>query len=92
VPVYQRCLPLVDWTQHPWADGGGLDAVIVTSGESAANLLQLLPNAAWLKQIPWILISARLSAQVRTLGVTAPLHIAPRADDAGLLSALLERP
>jgi len=92
VPVYQRRLPLVDWTQHPWADSGGLDAVIVTSGESAANLLQLLPNAAWLKQIPWILISARLTAPVRALGVTAPLHIAPRADDAGLLSALLERP
>jgi len=86
VEVYARRLP--DITPAAWMHSGDIDAITLTSVESAQNLFTLLHHAPWLCQRTYSVFSPRIASALRALGVIAPIHITPTMNDAGLITAL----
>jgi uroporphyrinogen-III synthase len=70
---------------------GAIDVITATSGEIVANLLELLTPAGResLRRATLLAGSRRIADRARELGLDGPVIIADRADDAGLLDALL---
>ena len=66
------------------------DAVILTSAEGARNLLDAAgrEGRAKLDRAHFVVISERVAAALRELGVEAVPSVAPRAGDAGLIEAM----
>ena len=67
-----------------------VDVVILTSAEAARNLLGAAGDAGRprLAAAHFVVISERVAATLRELGVDAPPSVASRAGDAGLIEAL----
>lgn len=85
IAVYQRVIPNIVLP----TDIEKVDCIVISSGENLENLFIMLGNASWLRAKPWVVISPRLADIARSRGITAPCIVAPQADDAGLLNALM---
>jgi len=83
VHVYQRIQP-----PPPKIPLEPVDIITITSQEAIQNLFHMLGEPAWLRQTPYVVISDRVMAEARKLGVQAPIIVAPTASDDGLLQAL----
>ena len=90
--VYRRAPPEVDGC-GPASGGrnGGIDTIVITSLAGLENLFAMLGRGAagWLKEAGYIVVSERLAAHARALGVRGQPVIAAGADDGSLLEALL---
>lgn len=88
ISVYRRRRPLD--LERRLRTGPVPDAVILTSAEGARNLLDAAgrEGRARLARVHFVVISERVAAALRGLGVEAAPSVAPRADDAGLLEAM----
>ena len=90
--VYRRAKPEVDVGRiAERGRAGGIDTVIVTSLQGFDNLFKMLGDgdAAWLKKTGYVVISERLAARARALGIMDPPVVAARADDDALVEALI---
>jgi uroporphyrinogen-III synthase len=69
---------------------GAIDVAIVTSSESAENLVALAGEAGRerLLSTPLVVVSERTRDSCRALGFRGPITVAARADDEALLAAL----
>jgi len=85
IAVYQRVIPTLDLPDHLEE----VDYIVASSGETLENLFIMLGNPAWLRDKPWVVMSDRLAAFAKTRGISACCVVAPQADDAGLLNALI---
>jgi uroporphyrinogen-III synthase len=89
--VYRRALPAADPSALRTAlAAAALDAVVVTSAEAAANLFELVgPECVEaLRGLSFVVVSERVGARVRELGVRAAPIIAARASDAAIVDSL----
>lgn len=84
---YRRLLPDAAGQGPPPAD---IDLAVVTSNEGLRNLFELAgeQGRARLCRTPMVVMSARGRDCARVLGVTAPIHVTPRAGDDGLIEAI----
>lgn len=90
--VYRRARPEVNGTAlTERGRNGGIDTIIITSLEGLENLFALLGEGAsgWLKEAGYVVVSQRLAARARELGIRDQPVIAAGADDESLLEALL---
>lgn len=90
--VYRRALPQVNvGGLAERGRSGGIDTVVTTSVEGLENLFALLGKGGggWLKKSGHIVVSERMAARARELGIREQPLIAGGADDASLLEALL---
>ncbi len=91
--VYRRVRPVVDPGKllEPLARGE-VDVIIVTSGESLRNLLDMVGEAArqWLYHTPLLVVSQRLADLARSMGFRIAPIVAARAGDEELVEALSE--
>lgn len=92
--VYERhcvCHPpaVIEALEGRWRDGA-IGVVTVTSGELLKCLDTTLSplGRALLRTTPLLVGGARIESIARDLGVTAPLIVAARPDDLGLIEAL----
>ncbi len=90
--VYRRARPEVNG--GGLADrgrNGGIDTIVITSLEGFENLFAMLGKgaAAWLKEAGYVVVSRRLAAHARALGIKNQAVIAARVDDEALLEALV---
>lgn len=85
IEVYQRIIPHFELS----ADLEKIDYIIASSGETLENLFIMLDNAAWLRDKPLVVMSDRLADFARIRGISTTCVVAPQADDAGLLNALI---
>ncbi len=89
--VYRRVRPAVDPGKllEPLARGE-VDVIIVTSGESLRNLLDMVGEAArqWLYHTPLLVVSERLASLARSMGFRVAPIVAARASDEELVEAL----
>lgn len=69
---------------------GGVDAVLLTSGESLHKLQAIIGTlgAALLCATPMVVANVRIRELARSLGHTAPISVAADATDAAMLDAL----
>lgn len=72
--------------------GGGIDAIVITSAEGLDNLFALFGDGAadWLKRIGYVVVSERVAAHARALGIREQPVVAAGADDESLLEALIQ--
>jgi uroporphyrinogen-III synthase len=90
--VYRRARPQVDVSMLvERGRNGGIDTIIITSVEGLENLFALLGKGAgaWLREAGYVVVSERLAARAREMGVHEQPLVAAGADDASLLEALL---
>ncbi len=89
--VYRRVMPKVEVAGllHAWQNKE-VSAVTVTSQEALQNLAELLGDRgrALLCKTPLVVISDRMLDQVNEMGISAPVMVASKASDAGILAAL----
>ncbi len=90
--VYRRALPAAcarDIVER--GSNGGIDTIVITSREGFENLFAMLgeSGAAWLRRAGYVVISERLAAHARALGIRNQPVVAARADDEALLEALI---
>ena len=87
--VYRRTLP--DQRLAALRTHGPIDVLVVTSNEGLTNLVQLAEpdQRDWLLHKPLVVISQRTATLAAELGFTHPATIAQRADDNGLLNAII---
>jgi len=85
IEVYQRIIPTLKIPD----DIEKIDYIVASSGETLENLFIMLGNPAWLRDKPWVVMSERLAAFAKTRGISGRCVVAPQADDAGLLNALI---
>jgi uroporphyrinogen-III synthase len=83
VHVYRRIQPA-----PPAIPIEPVDIITVTSQEAMQNLFNMLAEQEWLRQTPYVVISERVMAEAKKLGVQAPIVVAPAASDDGLLQGL----
>ncbi len=90
--VYRRAAPKVNGGGlGNGGRNGGIDTIIITSRAGIENLFAMLGKGAagWLKEAGYIVVSERLAAHARALGIKGQPMIAAGADDGSLLEALL---
>lgn len=90
--VYRRAKPQIDASAIAERGGaGGIDTVVATSVRGLDNLFEMLGGSGtdWLKRAGYVVISERLAAHARSLGVERPPVVAVRADDEALVEALI---
>jgi len=90
--VYQRARPRIDSTPVAREGrAGAIDVIVATSVEGLENLFRLLgeSEAGWLENAGYVVLSERIAAHARTLGVRLPPVIAGRADDESVVDALI---
>ena len=80
--VYQRAIP-TSFT----VPSTPIDAITITSIESAKNLFHMLTDNSWLN-IPFVVLSQRIADYLPSLGVQSHIAVAPFASDEGLIMAL----
>lgn len=89
--VYRRARPRVD-TTYVVDEGraGAVDVIVATSVEGLENLFAMLgeSEAGWLESAAYVVLSARIAACARRLGVRTPPVVVERADDQGIVDAL----
>jgi uroporphyrinogen-III synthase len=89
--VYRRAAPEVNGG-GPGSGGsnGGIDIIVITSLAGIENLFAMLgaDAAGWLKEAGYVVVSERLAAHARALGIKEQPVIAAGADDRALLAAL----
>lgn len=86
INVYRRVQPLIpEWIQQQQPD-----LAIVTSREGLQNLYNMLEGQPWLRQMPLVVMSERVLAEARVLGVQAQTFVANKACDEGLFDAVLK--
>ena len=93
LPVYARRAPSEMPPEVRQAIvGGALDAVVLTSPDTFANLIALLDAAGReaLKRVPLVVISPVTARAVTDRGYPEPI-VAPEASDEGLLQALAQQ-
>jgi uroporphyrinogen-III synthase len=83
--VYKRVQPPVP----AWIHNIKIDLIIITSSEGLQNFMNMLDGHAWIRNTPMVLISTRIKVVAEKLGVIAPVFVAPKASDDGLLAAVL---
>ncbi len=89
--VYQRVCPPVSpnvLKQHH--DQQQLGIIAVTSGEGLQNLLVILENPDWIKNVPLLVGSHRLATLARQVGFTGEIVIAENPSDEAMFYALVE--
>jgi uroporphyrinogen-III synthase len=88
--VYRRACPAASTAdklkQHH--NQQRLDIIALTSSESLHNLLMLMHDAAWLKQIPLLVGSQRMAADARQAGFSADIIVAADPGDRPMQAAL----
>jgi uroporphyrinogen-III synthase len=85
--VYRRLCPP---TPIPtWLAQGDVDVIILSSASVLDNLMTRLGAYSWLRDKKFIVISPRLAQNAAAQGLRH-LYIAQRADDDGVLAALLQ--
>jgi uroporphyrinogen-III synthase len=90
--VYRRVRPAVDVaTLDARGRAGGVDAVIVTSGEAVEHLFDAVPPAgrAWLDRAVLVVPSERVGEVARRLGHPLAPLVAREAGDRALVEALV---
>jgi uroporphyrinogen-III synthase len=91
--VYQRVKPVVDVAALE-AEGraGRIDALLITSGEALAYLLELVPPSpgSWMARAVLVVPSERVREYARRLGYPGAAVVARDASDRGLVDALRE--
>ncbi len=89
--VYRRAAPEVDGGGlGSRGRNGGVDTIVITSVAGIENLFAMLGEGAagWLKEAGYVVVSERLAAHARALGIKEKPVIAAGADDGALLEAL----
>ncbi len=91
--VYRRAAPAPEVNGGELgSDGrnGGIDTIVITSLAGIENLFAMLGEGAagWLKEAGYVVVSERLAAHARALGIKGQPVIAASADDGALLEAL----
>lgn len=86
--VYRRVCPQVNLAEHPWAERGEVDVILLTSPESLENLLAILREPPWLKDKTLLVIGERLKQLAEEQGFSRVLAAAEMSD-AGLFKTLL---
>lgn len=89
--VYQRVCPPVNPSvlkQHH--DQQQLDIIAVTSGEGLQNLLVILENPDWIKNVPLLVGSRRLAMVAKQGGFTGEIVIAENPSDEAMFHALVQ--
>ena len=68
-----------------------IDIIVITSNEGLTNLLRMAGTnqRAWLLDTPLVVISQRTAALATELGFKQPPWVADKADDNGLLAAII---
>jgi len=84
VNVYRRIQPHVP----AWVTDVQVDMITITSVEGLHNLLAMLSVQTWIRHTPFIVMSQRIRAEAKKLGVQAPIFVSQMANDEGLLSAI----
>jgi len=84
VNVYRRTQPPVP----AWITDVQVDMITITSVEGLHNLLAMLSIQTWVRHTPFIVMSQRIRAEAKKLGVQAPIFVSKMANDEGLLSAI----
>lgn len=90
--VYRRAPPAVNGSGiAARGKDGGIDAIVITSREGLENLFALLGDgsAEWLKNAGYVVVSERLAAHARALGIREQSVVAAGADDEALIEALV---
>lgn len=85
INVYKRVQPPVP----AWIHNIKIDLIIITSSEGLQNFMNMLDGHAWIRNTPMVLISTRIKVVAEKLGIIAPIFVAPKASDDGLLAAIL---
>ena len=93
VELYRRVLPeasaaeLVERGRR-----GGIDVIVITSGDAARNLFALGGDAGreWLCNADYVALSDRIAGVLEGCGVGRPVRVAGQASDAALLASLEE--
>lgn len=90
--VYRRARPEVD--AAPIAELGrtkSIDVIVVTSVEGLENLFDMLgeSESAWLFEAGYVVLSERIAARAQDLGIRQTPVVADRADDEGIVDALI---
>ena len=89
--VYRRAAPTVNGGGlRPGDRNGGIDTIVITSLAGIENLFAMLGADAvgWLKEAGYVVVSERVAAHARALGIKEQPVIAAGADDRALLEAL----
>ncbi len=86
VDLYRRMQPTVP----AWFEQQTPDIAIVSSREGLQNLFDMLHDRPWIRRLPLVVMSARILAEARVMGVQAPIVIAPQACDEGLMEGIFE--
>jgi uroporphyrinogen-III synthase len=89
--VYRRAAPTKNrGGLRPGDSNGGIDTIVITSLAGIENLFAMLgPQAVgWLQEAGYVVVSERLAAHARALGIKEQPVIAAGADDRALLEAL----
>ncbi|MEZ5536566.1 MAG: uroporphyrinogen-III synthase [Thiolinea sp.] len=88
--VYRRVCPVESTAdklkQHHLSQQ--IDIISLTSSESLHNLLNLMPDNSWLKQIPLLTGSQRMASDARRAGFTADIIVAADPGDQSMQQAL----
>ena len=89
--VYQRVKPVTDTIELvQYLQNNKIAAIVITSGESLKNLLEMTPKKAMqqLLKVPLLLINKRLIDIAKKAGFTSDLNIATEASDDSIIKAL----
>ena len=89
--VYRRAAPTVNGGGlRPGDRNGDIDTIVITSLAGIENLFAMLGADAvgWLKEAGYVVVSERVAAHARALGIKEQPVIAAGADDRALLEAL----
>ena len=87
--VYLRTMP--DQRLDALRQHDPIDIIVITSNEGLTNLLRMAGTnqRAWLLDTPLVVISQRTAALATELGFKQPPWVADKADDNGLLAAII---
>lgn len=91
--AYQRIKPASDTTDlEQYLQNNQIAAIVITSGTSLKNLLEMTPAnvTAKLLNVPLLLINKRLINIAKEAGFSSDLHVAPEASDEAILDSLKE--
>ena len=89
--VYQRVKPATDTTElEQYLQNNKIAAIVITSGESLNNLIELTPKNViqQLFKVPLFLINKRLIDIARKAGFTSDVFIAAEASDDSMIKEL----
>lgn len=89
--AYQRVKPATDTTElEQYLQNNKIAAIVITSGESLKNLLELTPKNViqQLLKAPLLLINKRLTDIAKKAGFTGDLNIATEASDDSIIKGL----